>query len=191
MIGYSSFLEQPNYLVLQNLPDGVEIREYGNRTFAESRINGTGISARRDAFRTLFNYISGENDTGQKVSMTIPVSASEEKTWPREKTQTSSSNSNIYTMRFFLPKKYDTGSAPKPKNQEVKIGLIPSRLEAALRYTGSQSDSRAKIYENRLLGRLNSSNWRPIGPPVALYYNPPFSIPILRRNEITVPIEKR
>ena len=55
VLGYSSFFEQPNYRVLAKLPGSIEIRKYEMRTFAESRVNGTGMTARRNCFKLLLN----------------------------------------------------------------------------------------------------------------------------------------
>ena len=192
MVGYNSFFEQPSYFVFKRLAKNVEIREYSERTYAESRVDGTGMPARRNAFRLLLNYISGANDRAKKISMTVPVSAAEVEPRPAKNHFIESwVERDSYTMRFFLPKAYNVNSAPISKNQQIHIGYIPSRLEAVLRYSGSQSDTQAKIHEKRLINILNSSGWEAIGTPVALYYNPPFSIPMLRRNEITVPVESR
>ncbi len=192
MIGYTYFFEQPNYILFQQLSTNVDIREYNERTFAEGWVNGTGMPARRHAFRLLLSYISGANDAAKKINMTIPVSASGvNPSTPENGPPMTSLKKNKYRMRFFLPRAYNLGSAPTPNNPQVSIGFIPARLEAVLRYTGSQSDSRAKMHEGRLFHTLNSSKWKPTGPPVALFYNPPFSIPFLRRNEITVPVTLR
>ncbi len=192
VLGYSSFFEQPNYRVLAKLSGSIEIRKYEMRTFAESRVNGTGMTARRNCFRLLLNYISGANANTEKIRMTVPVSTPNiQSKEPDMDTTAKSFKDNSYTMRFFLPEKFDIKSAPTPQNKDVSIGSIPTRIEASIRYNGSQSDSRAKIHQERLISALNSSEWRPTETPSALYYNPPFSIPIFRRNEIIVPVEKR
>ena len=62
-----SFFEQPNYRVLAKLSGSIEIRKYEMRTFAESRVNGTGMTAGRNCFRLLLNYISGANANTEKL----------------------------------------------------------------------------------------------------------------------------
>ena len=34
---------------------------------------------------------------------------------------------------------------------------------------------------------LEESNWRAVGEPTTLFYDPPWTIPFLRRNEVAVP----
>jgi hypothetical protein len=36
---------------------------------------------------------------------------------------------------------------------------------------------------------LKPSAWRPTGEPVVLFYDPPFTVPFLRRNEVAVAVE--
>ena len=43
MVGFTSALEQPDYKVTEQLPGGVEIRQYEARTYASSRVEGTGM----------------------------------------------------------------------------------------------------------------------------------------------------
>lgn len=174
MIGFTSTLEQPNYKVVDRLPGGVEIREYDARTFAASRVDGTGMEARRQGFRLLFNYITGENNGEEEISMTIPV-ATEIK-------------DQEHLMQFFLPSEYDSKSAPAPKNPNVSIGTIAPRVEAALEYTGSQSVQRAEQHAILMKNDLANSNWQIKGDIRSMFYNPPFSVPFLRRNEVIVEV---
>jgi hypothetical protein len=174
MVGFTSTLEQPNYKVIDTLPGGIEIRQYESRTFASSRVDGTGMESRRQGFRLLFNYITGENSSEEEISMTIPV-ATEIK-------------DKEHVMQFFLPSEYDAASAPAPKNPNVSIGTIAPRVEAALEYTGSQSVQRAEMHAFLMKNALNDSNWQSKGDIRSMFYNPPFSIPFLRRNEVIVEV---
>jgi len=174
MVGFTSTLEQPNYKVIDRLPGGVEIRQYEARTYASSHVDGTGIEARRQGFRLLFNYITGENNGDQEISMTVPV-ATEIK-------------DKEHVMQFFLPSEFDEASAPTPKNPDVHIGTIAPRVEAALEYTGSQSTQRAEMHAFLIKNTLNDSNWQMTGDIRSMFYDPPFSIPFLRRNEVIVEV---
>lgn len=35
---------------------------------------------------------------------------------------------------------------------------------------------------------LDGTNWTPSGAPVAYFYDPPWTLPFLRRNEVAVPV---
>jgi hypothetical protein len=41
-----------------------------------------------------------------------------------------------------------------------------------------------------LLTLLRGTNWKIDGTPTAFFYNPPWTIPFLRRNEISVAVSK-
>ena len=41
-----------------------------------------------------------------------------------------------------------------------------------------------------LLRALEESGWRPIGKPTSLFYDPPWTLPFLRRNEVAVPVAR-
>lgn len=174
VIGFTSTLEEPKYTVIDRLPGGVEIRQYDARTFASSRVEGTGMEARRQGFRLLFNYITGENSDEEEISMTIPVATEIE--------------DKEHVMQFFLPSKYDEASAPAPQNPNVSIGTIGPRVEAALEYTGSQSVQRAEQHAILMKADLDDSNWQMRGDIRSMFYNPPFSVPFLRRNEVIVEV---
>lgn len=174
MVGFTSALEQPDYKVIEQLPGGVEIRQYEARTYASSRVEGTGMEARRQGFRLLFNYITGENKGDEEISMTVPVATEIEE--------------KEHVMQFFLPSEYNETTAPAPKNPNVSIGTIAPRIEAALEYTGSQSVQRAQQHAILMKQDLENSNWQMKGDIRSMFYNPPFSIPFLRRNEVIVEI---
>ena len=48
---------------------------------------------------------------------------------PDMDTTAKSFKDNSYTMRFFLPEKFDIKSAPTPQNKDVSIGSIPKGLK--------------------------------------------------------------
>lgn len=174
IVGFTSTLEQPNYKVIQQLPGGVEIRQYEARTYASSRVEGTGMESRRQGFRLLFNYITGENTGEEEISMTVPVATEIEE--------------KEHVMQFFLPSEYNESNAPAPKNPNVSIGTIAPRIEAALEYTGSQSVQRAQQHAILMKQDLETSNWQMKGEIRSMFYNPPFSVPFLRRNEVIVEV---
>jgi hypothetical protein len=80
-------------------------------------------------------------------------------------------------------------TAPEPTDPMVTLKSEPERQAAVIRYSGSW---RRELYE-RKLQELNdwitSSSLAPSGNPVWARYDPPFSLPSLRRNEIIIPIK--
>jgi hypothetical protein len=123
------------------------------------------------------------------IAMTVPVSVRDRErvamTTPVEATATGSR----MRMRFFLPAKYALDSAPQPLDQRVQLLTVPTQTIAALRYSGSARDFDSRQLE--LVTILEGTQWRPLGQPYTLYYDAPFTLPFLRRNEAAVGIAKR
>jgi len=183
--------EEPAYVVIDRVNDRVEIRRYASRLAAEVALLKAGDGARGKAFQLLFNYISGANRSvtgAAKIAMTAPVaiiidSERVRMTVPVESEQTD----GLMRMRFFLPERYATETAPLPLDKRVQLISIPARTIATLRYSGSGKDFAER--QSALMTALAETRWRPIGQPYTLYYDAPFTPPFLRRNEAAVGVE--
>ena len=103
----------------------------------------------------------------------------------------SSAAGDTYRMRFFLPSSFTAETAPKPANRDVRLGVTAPRLEAVLRFSGSTSDEAVEARKANLLRWLSQNGWRTVGEPVAYFYDPPWTLPFLKRNEMAVEIEPR
>ena len=142
------------------------------------------------AFNTLASYIFGANDENRVMEMTTPV------------TTTMSGE-----MRFYIPEY----SPPEPLSQDAvttnefsydttpskrRIEQIPAARLAVRRFTGFVTNGEIVRQKEALLNAIqNDSNTieidAPHGQPVKhiiFQYNPPYTIPVLRRNEIAVPV---
>ena len=148
-----------------------EIRQYSDRLVIE-----TATSNQNSNFRKLFNYISGSNETNEEIKMTIPVTQIEK-------------NGNM-TMQFYLPIKFNKNNVPSPSNSEVKVLKIKGGYFAAITYSGRASDSNFIKYKNILENQLNKDNISILSPPIRATYNGPFTLPMLRRNEVMFEIDK-
>jgi hypothetical protein len=191
LFGVRSGYEAPRYEVIGRLDEAIEIRRYGPRLAAETVVSGPGEEAARDAaFRILFDYISGANRASEEVAMTVPVetAAPGEEIAMTTPVETAPAAEGGSTMRFFLPAEYTRASAPQPSDPRVRIVPVPAATVAVLTFTGSPSPQHVAAEQERLSRALETSAWRPTGPPVALFYDPPWTIPFLRRNEVAVPV---
>jgi hypothetical protein len=184
--------EEPRYAVVAEFPNGVEIRRYDARLAAQVELPGGGPQARDDAFRLLFRYIAGANAGAEKIAMTTPVATGSgaEKiamTAPVESLQ----REDGVRMQFFLPARYSEKTAPSPADDRVRIVVVPAETMAVLRFSGNGSMEERTKRSAALLEGLSSMPWRPAGDVAMLFYDAPFTIPFLRRNEAAVRVAPR
>ena len=127
-------------------------------------------------FRQIFDYISGNNKDKEKISMTTPVI-------------NEISKKNVST-EFVMPKKYTDAEPPKPSNPKITIKKTMKKPSASVTFSGSTNAKKIRKYENLLLNWIEKNNMKPSGNFRLARYNPPFTPPFLRRNEILIDITK-
>jgi hypothetical protein len=173
---------------------GVEIRRYGPRLAAETTVEAADAEAGRNAaFRILAAYIFGANRAKSEIAMTAPVEvqSGSRKIAMTSPVETASAGSGRYTMRFFLPAQLTLATAPEPTDPRVRLLEVPEQTLAALRFSGSRREERVSEKARALLAALEGSLWKPTAEPVSLFYDPPWTLPFLRRNEVVVPVVRR
>ena len=161
--------EEANYKVVSK-NEIYEIRKYSDRLAVETMTSGIDSN-----FRKLFNYISGKNDTQEKIAMTTPVTQVEK-------------NGNI-TMQFYLPSKFNSDNVPNPSREDVRIVNIEGGYYAVLRYSGRASDGNFIKHKEILEKELNKNKISIISPPIRATYDSPFTLPMNRRNEAMYKVE--
>ena len=171
ILPYSTVManEEAKYEVI-NKNEIYEIRKYSDRLAVETSRDGIDSN-----FRKLFNYISGRNDTQQKISMTTPVTQVEK-------------NGNM-TMQFYLPSKFNSDNVPSPSREDVKIINIEGGYYAVLRYSGRASDRNFIKHKEILEKELKNKNISIISLPIRATYDSPFTLPMNRRNEAMFKVE--
>jgi hypothetical protein len=164
----------------------LQIREYAPRLAASVTVQGDEIAARAAGFRRIASYIFGANTAKSSISMTAPVSQSIAMTAPVAQTKDAA---GAWTISFFMPAKYTLATLPKPANPDIKIIQLPPETFAVYRYSGIPGATEKA--HTVLLSQLAATNWRATGAPVDWFYDPPWTIPFLRRNEAAVPVVAR
>lgn len=168
-----------------------EIRDYPSYLVAETYVDGDFGTVGNEGFRRLFRYISGDNAKAQSIAMTAPVeqSAASEKiamTAPVEQQKVG----ERWRIAFVLPASYTLETAPKPLDPRVTVVAMPARRMAAVRYSGTWSQSRYDENLAALAKFIGDRGLAPEGEPVFARYDPPFMPWFMRRNEILVPVRR-
>lgn len=174
IVGVRHGTEEPPYTVEQRT-DGVEIRRYGPRVAAETTVTAGEEAARGKGFRRLAGYIFGGNHTDTKIAMTAPVA------------QQAESNGD-WVIRFFMPADKTMESLPRPDDPTVRLVTVPAETVAVRRFTGSGSPAAIASQTASLMHTLGNAGLEPAGEPVAWFYDPPWTVPMLRRNEVAVSV---
>ncbi len=193
-------IEEPKYTVVEK-SDAFELRAYAPRVVAETLVDGSLDDASNAGFRRIADYIFGNNTARsggkEKISMTAPVtmapraqqdqaeSAKSEKismTAPVSMQQ----SAGQWRMYFVMPSQYTLSTLPTPNNPAVTLRELPASRVAVLRFSGFAGEEKTAKKTAELLAWLNSKNITPIGEPELARYNPPWTLPFLRRNEVMV-----
>ena len=166
--------EEPRFELIDRWPDkNIELREYDARILAVTRMD----TAENGGFSTLAGYIFGGNTAEQKIAMTAPV-------------QTSMAGSAVQEMAFVMPSQFGESDLPEPNDPAIDLRPMSGYVAAVIAFSGRASASTAETHWKQLREFLEESNFEAVGPPTLNQYNPPWTLPFLRRNEIIVPINR-
>jgi hypothetical protein len=192
VVGIRGRTEEPRYAVAQQIP-GAEIRRYGPRIAAETTVAAGEEAARSLGFRRLARYIFGANHAAAKIAMTAPVAqqpggARGEKIAMTAPVSQRADAEGEWVIRFFMPADKTMESLPEPDDALVKLVTVPAETVAVRRFTGSRSKRAIAAQTAELMRVIGDNGFEPTGPPAAWFYDPPWTVPMLRRNEVVVPV---
>lgn len=154
--------EIQSYEVIKAI-DSVEIRFYPSATLVQTSGGNN--------FGKLFRYISGSNESEEKIAMTAPVYMSEDKS----------------EMAFVMPLDVHQKGAPEPMGKNVSLRITEPRYVAAIRYGGYTNASKEATYTKRLMKALEDNSIEAKGAVEFLGYDSPYKF-YNRRNEVMVEI---
>ncbi|NMC26791.1 MAG: heme-binding protein [Syntrophomonadaceae bacterium] len=163
--------ETPAYQVLEKDGD-IELRRY--ETYYTAGVEQDGLSD-DSGFRQVFDFISGNNVSHEKIAMTIPV--------------INELKPGNTSTEFVMPHKYSFENIPRPNNPRIVLKKIEGTLTAAIAFSGTVHEKEVRHYEEILTEWLARKNLKPSGAFKLARYNSPFSLPLLRRNELLIDIE--
>jgi len=188
VFGIRNGTEEPPHSVTERLGD-VEIRRYAPRLAAETTVGGDATAARGEGFRRLAGYIFGGNQGRTRIEMTAPVAQSDARSGTSiamTAPVAQAVGEAGWVIRFFLPA--GLADPPKPNDARVRIVPVPAETVAVLRFSGVATDAAIAAHRAALLAALTGTRWRPAGKAVTWFYDPPWTLPPLRRNEVAVPV---
>lgn len=185
--------EQPKYTVLKS-HETFEVREYASRLVAEVQVSGDARRASTAGFKLLADFIFGNNRAKASIAMTSPVEQSAAKsesiamTSPVE--QKAGAKSGEWTVTFTMPAKYTEQTLPAPVNPRVRVRTLPKEQFAVTRFSGSPSAETVERRKADLVASVRAAGYKvaEVEPRYARY-DPPWTLPVLRRNEILVRLE--
>ncbi|WP_428376517.1 SOUL family heme-binding protein [Lichenicoccus sp.] len=180
-------VHEPSYTLVRTFGP-VQVRRYGPRVAAETVVEGDEVRARGAGFERLAGYIFGGNRGRQSIDMTAPVAQSARSIDMTAPVAQARTGAGQWRVQFFMPAGSTLATLPLPDNPAVALVDVPPETVAVLRYAGTPTPARVGDAEARLLVALIGSGLRPDGKPFEWFYDPPWTIPALRRNEAVVRI---
>ena len=190
--------EEPQYVLLEK-SEPFELRAYAPLIVAEVKVNGDLDSASNQGFRLIAAYIFGKNQVAEKMAMTAPVSiesSDQNKSAKIAMTapvgivrSASESPGNLWTVSFVMPAEYTLASLPKPLNPQVKIREVPAERRAVITFSGFYDEEKVQQKTHALRDWMKFRNLRSTGEPQFARYNPPWTLPFMRRNEVMIQVQ--
>ena len=193
-VGIRSGTEEPAFTEVGRVGT-VEIRTYGERIAAQTVVTGSSEAARNRGFQRLAGYIFGGNNARTSIAMTAPVAQADE-----GRSQSIAMTAPVaqgavgqdrWTIQFFMPSEYTMATLPVPRDPAVVLAVVPAETYAVLRFSGLGSARAVAEKEAELDAALIGSGWTSAGDPVVWFYDPPWTLPPLRRNEVAVRVTRQ
>lgn len=196
VVGIRTGTEEPHFDLQQQL-NGVEIRCYDARIAAQTTVGGAEQYVRSQGFRRLAGYIFGGNNANAKIAMTAPVGQERGPTFGVPHIAMTApvaeepGRDGTWVIRFFMPAKWTLETLPAPRDESVQLVTVPAATFAVLCFTGDRGPAAVAVHTDELLRALHDTEFTPVGPPQAWFYDPPWTLPFRRRNEVAVPVSRR
>ena len=183
----ASNVETPDYMV-SSKSGNLEIREYGPTIVAEATVEGERDQAIQRGFRIIADYIFGNNLSSTKVAMTAPVIQQSSEKIAMTAPVIQQAKGTSWNVRFVMPSKYTIETLPKPVNPQVALIEVPATRFAVIRFSGFAGQDSLNKQEAQLRAFMAERSLVAANLPPYAYYNAPWTLPFMRRNEIMIEI---
>ena len=204
--------EEPTYTVLSKT-ENFELRRYESQLVAQTWVSGDQDAASRAGFKILADYIFGNNTAlsgeSSKISMTAPVAMQFEAkqsttkkngsnesqkiamTAPVSIKQEQQQNDGQWRVQFTMPSQYTLQTLPKPNNTDITILEVPPQTYGVIKFSGLAGVGKVAERTAELQSWMQTQKLTVTGTPELARYNPPWTLPFMRRNEIMIAYEKK
>lgn len=181
--------EEPNYQVLNDYGH-IQIRQYPAMVVAQTEVTDDYKNSSNQGFQRLAGYIFGKNKKQQKIAMTAPVIQEQEaEIMAMTAPVIQQKSGSVWLMAFVLPAEFSVSTAPAPLDPAVIIKEIPGKKVAVIRYSGSLSEQGIEGKSEELQNWLTIKGYKAVSPSRSAAYDPPWTLPFLRRNEVHIDID--
>jgi hypothetical protein len=189
-------IEEPKYEVLTSQAP-FELRHYAPTLIAQTIVEGDMDAASNKGFRLIADFIFGNNlaagsEQAAKIAMTAPVTVEPQSskiamTAPVT-IEPQSGSAQQWRIHFVMPSQYTLATIPKPKNSAVTLHELPSKYFVVHRYSGFNTEARVQEKTDEALAWAKQQSLKVAGTPQLSRYDPPWTLPMFRRNEIMVEV---
>jgi SOUL heme-binding protein len=189
-------IEEPKYEVRTSQAP-FELRLYAPTLIAQTIVDGDMDEASNKGFRLIADFIFGNNlaansEQAAKIAMTAPVTVEPQSskiamTAPVT-IEPQLGSTQQWRVHFVMPSQYTLANIPKPKNSAVTLHELPSKYFVVHRYSGFNTVARVQEKTDEALAWAKQQSLKVIGTPQLSRYDPPWTLPMFRRNEIMVEV---
>lgn len=202
--GTAMATEEPKFELISK-EKNIELRRYPAFIVAETWVDGDMSEASNKGFRAIAGYIFGDNKAAggsdsakiamtapvtlepaapsQKIAMTAPVTIE-----PQAGETLNMEGAKRWRVHFVMPSQYTLATLPKPNNTAVTLREVPAKTWAVLNFSGFNTEARVQQHTDELLAWVVTKKMTRIGNPQLARYDPPWTLPMFRRNEIMLEV---
>lgn len=202
--GTAMATEEPKFELVSK-EKNIELRRYPAFILAETWVDGDMSEASNKGFRAIAGYIFGDNKAAggtdpakiamtapvtlepaapsQKIAMTAPVTIE-----PQAGETLNMEGAKRWRVHFVMPSQYTLATLPKPNNTAVTLREVPAKTWAVLSFSGFNTEARVQQHTDELLAWVVTKKMPRIGNPQLARYDPPWTLPMFRRNEIMLEV---
>lgn len=163
----------PAYQVLV-ADKSIQIRQYPELIVANVRIQGDRYDSINEGFRILADYIFGDNSQKRNIAMTAPVMQTEDK--------------NEWIVQFIMPSEMSQATLPTPDDKRIFLTTLPPTKFIVIEFNGMATDRNLNAHAQHLKDYIAKHQLKATGKLIYGFYNPPWILPFLRRNEIMMEV---